>query len=393
MTRVSISEPNHADAVGHASHDDDGPRGDEHRGALDRAFCGSGCLTRHCATKLAGRGSRRKTPHARPPLGSGPAASISGRIPLGLTPAPHNSRFNAQCDHPTLPLTRTTMRNVCRLTVALGVATLAAIPATTNAQRADSAARGGGAARGAELPLKPARTVRFTTDEGTWMSARRLARRPDARLRSDAATSTRSPIAGGKATRITDGLPFDAQPRWSPDGKTIVYVTDRDGSDDVWVMDADGKNARQITKTRPHAVPVAGVHARRQVRRRFAELGALRDAVQPLPLSQGWRHRRSGDRQRRGGCGSGRPRRSGRRTPTSATTSAPHSAKTRATSTRRRATAARPATTRRASTGRSSRTTARPARRRRAPQRQGGAFKPVLSPDGNGSSTPRARTR
>ena len=57
------------------------------------------------------------------------------------------------------------------------------------------------------------------------------------------------PIAGGKATRITDGLPFDAQPRWSPDGKTIVYVTDRDGSDDVWVMDADGKNHRQITRT------------------------------------------------------------------------------------------------------------------------------------------------
>ena len=57
------------------------------------------------------------------------------------------------------------------------------------------------------------------------------------------------PIAGGKATRITDGLPFDVQPRWSPDGKQIVYVTDRDGSDDVWIMDADGKNARQISRT------------------------------------------------------------------------------------------------------------------------------------------------
>jgi Tol biopolymer transport system component len=44
-------------------------------------------------------------------------------------------------------------------------------------------------------------------------------------------------------------MAYDAQPRWSPDGKQIVFVTDRDGSDDVWVVDADGKNARQITRT------------------------------------------------------------------------------------------------------------------------------------------------
>ena len=104
------------------------------------------------------------------------------------------------------------------------------------------------APRGADLPLKPARTIRFTTDEGTWMS---LDLSSDGRalvfdLAGDIYTL---PVAGGKATRITSGMPFDAQPRWSPDGKTIVYVTDRDGSDDVWVMDPDGKNQRQITRT------------------------------------------------------------------------------------------------------------------------------------------------
>ncbi|MDQ3997253.1 MAG: amidohydrolase, partial [Gemmatimonadota bacterium] len=39
------------------------------------------------------------------------------------------------------------------------------------------------------------------------------------------------------------------QPRWSPDGRQIVFVSDRDGSDDVWLTDADGRNPRQVTKT------------------------------------------------------------------------------------------------------------------------------------------------
>jgi len=137
------------------------------------------------------------------------------------------------------------MRTATWLALATATAALLA-PETAHGQRTDSTARA--AARGSELPLRPARTVRFTTDEGTWMS---LDLSPDGRtlvfdLAGDVYTL---PVTGGKATRLTDGLPFDAQPRWSPDGRSIVYVTDRDGSDDVWVMDADGKNARQITRT------------------------------------------------------------------------------------------------------------------------------------------------
>ena len=65
------------------------------------------------------------------------------------------------------------------------------------------------------LPLRTTRIARFTTDEGTWMS---LAVSPDGRtvmfdLLGDIYTV---PITGGKATRLTDGLAFDAQPRWSP---------------------------------------------------------------------------------------------------------------------------------------------------------------------------------
>ena len=72
---------------------------------------------------------------------------------------------------------------------------------------------------------------------------------------------------------------------------------DRDGSDDVWVMDADGKNPRQITRSDRDAVRVAGVDARRQVHHRVAEQRAVRHELQPLSLPQGWRHRRPDDRR------------------------------------------------------------------------------------------------
>ena len=98
-----------------------------------------------------------------------------------------------------------------------------------------------------ELPLIPNRPLRFTTDEGTWMS---LDLSPDGRtivfdLLGDLYTL---PMSGGTATRITSGSGFDGQPRFAPDGKSIVFVSDRSGSENLYLVAPDGKNLRALSR-------------------------------------------------------------------------------------------------------------------------------------------------
>lgn len=99
----------------------------------------------------------------------------------------------------------------------------------------------------AALPLDPARRLRFTTTEGTWMS---LDVSPNGEtivfdLLGDLYTL---PIAGGDARRITSGMAFDAQPRFSPDGKQIVFLSDRSGAENVWLINLEDKNLTQLSR-------------------------------------------------------------------------------------------------------------------------------------------------
>jgi len=42
----------------------------------------------------------------------------------------------------------------------------------------------------------------------------------------------------------------DMFPQWSHDGRHIVFTSDRDGNDEIYVMDANGGNVRRLTRTR-----------------------------------------------------------------------------------------------------------------------------------------------
>lgn len=91
------------------------------------------------------------------------------------------------------------------------------------------------------------KTHSFITNEGTWMN---LDVSPDGQtvvfdLLGDIYSM---PISGGKAKVLRKGIPFEIQPRFSPDGSKISFTSDAGGGDNIWVMNADGSNAKQITK-------------------------------------------------------------------------------------------------------------------------------------------------
>ncbi|MEP6691470.1 MAG: amidohydrolase family protein [Gemmatimonadaceae bacterium] len=119
---------------------------------------------------------------------------------------------------------------------------------TTIAVACLATAAGAGVLRAQDsLPLKSARALRFTATQGTWIA---LDVSPDGKtivfdLLGDLYTM---PITGGRAAHLTTGLAYDAQPRFSPDGKRIVFVSDRSGGQNLWIASLDGTGVRQLTK-------------------------------------------------------------------------------------------------------------------------------------------------
>lgn len=91
------------------------------------------------------------------------------------------------------------------------------------------------------------REVRISVDNGTWMNVdvSRDGKLIAFDILGDIYTM---PITGGTPTRIAEGLAYDQQPRFSPDGKRIAFTSDRGGGDNIWVMNLDGGDKRQVTK-------------------------------------------------------------------------------------------------------------------------------------------------
>ena len=55
------------------------------------------------------------------------------------------------------------------------------------------------------------------------------------------------PVQGGVPIALTHTGEDNERPEWTPDSKSILYVSDRSGSSQVWIMDAEGRSARQVT--------------------------------------------------------------------------------------------------------------------------------------------------
>jgi imidazolonepropionase-like amidohydrolase/Tol biopolymer transport system component len=96
-------------------------------------------------------------------------------------------------------------------------------------------------------PPGPSSTATIDVTEGTWMS---LDVSPDGKeiafdLLGDLYVI---PIGGGEAKALTSDVAWQMQPRYSPDGKSIAFTSDQGAGDNIWIMDRDGKNPRQVTK-------------------------------------------------------------------------------------------------------------------------------------------------
>ncbi|MFZ1741671.1 MAG: amidohydrolase family protein [Pontixanthobacter sp.] len=126
------------------------------------------------------------------------------------------------------------------------------LAATAHAEDAGSATDAAGKGETPEWDVSaPAgamiKQIPIKTDEGTWM---------DVDLSPDGKRIAFSllgdiyimPAGGGDPTRIAEGMAWEVQPRFSPDGSRIAFTSDRGGADNIWIMNSDGSDKQQVTK-------------------------------------------------------------------------------------------------------------------------------------------------
>lgn len=65
------------------------------------------------------------------------------------------------------------------------------------------------------------------------------------------------PVAGGYASQLTAGQAYDTKPVWSPDSRTIVFTSDREGGADLYKVDANGGTPVRLTTSSGSELPLA----------------------------------------------------------------------------------------------------------------------------------------
>lgn len=104
-----------------------------------------------------------------------------------------------------------------------------------------------------KLPLDPGRLIDIESSEATWMS---LDVSPDGtKIAFDFMGDIYEiPFSGGEATQITDGMAFDSHPRYSPNGKYLLYTSDASGGENLYYINLnDTSEVTQVTKGKTEA--------------------------------------------------------------------------------------------------------------------------------------------
>lgn len=90
----------------------------------------------------------------------------------------------------------------------------------------------------------PTAAVTLELNEATWMSVSVHAERFVTDVLGDLFLGA---VGGGPLERITEGAAWDTEAAWSPDGRFIAYVSDRDGNEQLWLYELASKTSRKLT--------------------------------------------------------------------------------------------------------------------------------------------------
>ena len=67
-------------------------------------------------------------------------------------------------------------------------------------------------------------------------------------------------VSGGNAVQITSGKSYNARPVWTPDSKNLVFLSDREGSDDIFITSAQGGTPRRLTTHSGNETPLTFIN-------------------------------------------------------------------------------------------------------------------------------------
>ncbi|MEO8451446.1 MAG: hypothetical protein ABI647_16755, partial [Gemmatimonadota bacterium] len=98
----------------------------------------------------------------------------------------------------------------------------------------------------------PTKLLEFTATEGTWVS---VDVSPDGQWIAFDLLGTlyEMPVAGGDARPLTHGRAYDQFPRYSPDGKKILFTSDRGGKEEIWLLYRGTDSLEKVSKLEDRA--------------------------------------------------------------------------------------------------------------------------------------------